>query len=324
MAQLRRHVDNRWVTRSGEPRDIAWSSTIVRGDDGAVALVVATGVDITVQRAADRRLRECLDVMIEGVCLMDAVRDDAGTIVDFAGRYLNRAGRALITHVRPGPRVWEAFVPGPTWRLFPAFVSVVDEGVPFNRRVEVQWTEPPMSLEVSAAKLDDGLVVTFRDVTELRHTEERLAFAATHDPLTGLANRPLLIDRLEHALARRRGTLAVVFIDLDGFKAVNDRHGHQAGDDTLIRVARAIEGAVRPADTVARFGGDEFVVVADELGPADAESLAKRLTAAVGEVAIGALRLEASVGIAMAEPADSAETLLRRADGAMYAHKHAK
>ncbi len=324
VAQLRRHVDNRWVTRSGESRDIAWTSTLVRGDDGAVALVVATGVDITVQRAADRRLRECLDVMIEGVCLMDAVRDDAGNLVDFAGRYLNRAGRALIRHVRPGPRVWEAFVPGPTWRLFPAFVAVVEDGVPFNRRVEVQGTDPPMSLEVSAAKLDDGLVVTFRDVTELRHTEERLAFAATHDPLTGLANRPLLIDRLEHALARRLGTLAVVFIDLDGFKAVNDRHGHQVGDETLARVARAIEGAVRPADTVARFGGDEFVVVADELGPADADSLAKRLTAAVGEVAIGPLRLEASVGIAMAEPDDGAEALLRRADAAMYAHKHGK
>jgi diguanylate cyclase (GGDEF)-like protein/PAS domain S-box-containing protein len=322
--RLRRHVDSRWVTRSGEVRDIAWSTTIVRGDAGAVAHVIATGVDITAQRAADRRLRECLDVINEGVCLLDAVRNEAGNVVDFAGRYLNRAGRSLITDVRPGPRVWEAFVPGPTWRLFHAFVSAVDDGVPFSRRVEVQGTDPPMSLEVSGAKLDDGLVVTFRDVTVLRQAEERLAYAATHDPLTGLANRPLLIDRLEHALARRVGTLAVLFIDLDGFKAVNDRHGHQVGDDILARVARAIERAVRPADTVARFGGDEFVVVADDLGPADAGSLAKRLTAGVAEVAVGPLHLEASVGIAMAEPGESADALLRRADAAMYAEKHAK
>jgi len=188
----------------------------------------------------------------------------------------------------------------------------------------VQGTEPPLSLEVSASRLDDGLVVTFRDVTALRHTEERLAFAATHDPLTGVANRPLLIDRLEHALARRQGALAVVFVDLDGFKTVNDRHGHQVGDETLVRVAQAIEGAVRPADTVARLGGDEFVVVADDLGPSEAESLAKRLTAAVGEVRVGAVRLKASVGIATAGPDDTAEALLRRADAAMYAQKHTR
>jgi diguanylate cyclase (GGDEF)-like protein/PAS domain S-box-containing protein len=319
---LRRHVDHRWVTRSGEVRDTAWSSTIVRGIDGTVALVIATGVDITEQRAADTRLRQCLDVMVEGVCLLDAVRDKAGNIVDFAGRYLNPAGRDVIRRLRPGRGVRHAFSPGGTWRLFPAFARVVEDGAPFNERVEVQGTDPPLSLEVSAARLGDGLVVTFRDVTALRHTEERLAFLATHDPLTGLANRPLLVDRLEHALARRQGALAVVFMDLDGFKAVNDRHGHQVGDETLVRVARAMEGAVRPADTVARFGGDEFVVVADDLATADAESLAKRITAAVGEVSVGPLRLEASVGVATAEPDDTAEALLRRADAAMYADKH--
>jgi diguanylate cyclase (GGDEF)-like protein/PAS domain S-box-containing protein len=318
---LKRHVDGRWVTRSGEVREIAWSSTVVCNEDGSVSQVIATGVDITEQRAADRRLRQCLDVMIEGVCLLDAVRDAGGRVTDFAGRYLNPAGRDLIRRLRPGAHLGGAFVPGGSWHLFSAFVAVVEDGASCNTRVEVGGTDPPLSLEVSAARLDDGLVVTFRDVTALRHAEERLAFAATHDPLTGLANRPLLIDRLELALSRRQGALAVVFVDLDGFKAVNDRHGHQVGDETLVRVAQAIEAAVRPADTVARLGGDEFVVVADDLGPSEAESLAKRLTAAVGDVRVGALGLEASVGIATARPDDTADALLRRADAAMYAQK---
>jgi diguanylate cyclase (GGDEF)-like protein/PAS domain S-box-containing protein len=321
---LRRRVDNRWLTRSGETRLIAWTPTLRRDGHGDVELVIATGVDITEQSAADRRLRQCLDVMVEGVCLLDAVRDESGRVVDFVGRYLNPAGKEVIRQVRAGttpPRTWTS---GSAWRMFLPFLSVVDSGAPVNRRIDVQGTDPPMSLEVSAAKLDDGLVVTFRDVTALRHAEERLAFAATHDPLTGLANRPLLIDRLELALARRDGALAVVFMDLDGFKAVNDRYGHQVGDDTLVRVARAIESAVRPADTVARFGGDEFVVVADDLGATAAELLAKRLSTAVNEVTVGPLSLEASVGIAMAEPDDVADSLLRRADAAMYARKRTK
>jgi diguanylate cyclase (GGDEF)-like protein/PAS domain S-box-containing protein len=323
-ATLKRHVDNRWVTRSGEVRNIAWSSTIVRAADGSVTHVIATGVDITGQVSADRRLRQCLDVMVEGVCLLEAVRDEAGRITDFTSRYLNPAGQALVRRLRPASTVRGAFAQGGSWQLFTSFTDVVEKGTACNSRVEVQGTDPPLSLEVSASRLDDGLVVTFRDVTALRHTEERLAFAATHDPLTGVANRPLLIDRLEHSLSRRQGALAVVFVDLDGFKTVNDQHGHQVGDKTLIRVAQAIEGAVRPADTVARLGGDEFVVVADDLGPAEAESLAKRLTAAVGELRVGAVRLEASVGIATAEPDDTAEALLRRADAAMYAHKHTR
>jgi diguanylate cyclase (GGDEF)-like protein len=211
--------------------------------------------------------------------------------------------------------------------LFPSYVRVVDEGTPFNQRAQVVRADAVLTFDVTGTRLDDGLVVTFRDVTEVRRAEERLAFAATHDPLTGLANRPLLVDRLEHALVRRPGQppveLAVFFLDLDGFKAVNDELGHQVGDVTLIRVARAIESVLRPADTVARFGGDEFVIVTEEVAAhTNAEALVKRLEAAVGEVGAGSLRLEASVGVALAGPDDTAESLLRRADEAMYRRKH--
>jgi len=325
----RRHVNHRisqWVTRSGEHRDIAWSNTGVWGPDGELRFAIGTGIDITEQLAADRRLRQCLDVMLDGVSILEAMRED-GRIVDFRMRYLNEAARNLSGPIRPGDAVrwWLRFGDAD---LFAAYVTVVEEGTPVRLRTDALVGDRLTTYELSATKLDDGLVVTFRDATESRVTEDRLAFAATHDALTGLANRPLLLDRLEHALVRRptgaAGELAVLFMDLDGFKAVNDELGHYAGDSTLVAVARAIAGAVRPADTVARLGGDEFVVVAEDAGElADVERLAERIEEAVGDVTAGTLRLRASVGIAVADPDDSAESLLKRADAAMYRRKHA-
>jgi diguanylate cyclase (GGDEF)-like protein/PAS domain S-box-containing protein len=322
-----RRGESRWMNRSGELRDIAWSNTAVVDASGAVKFAIATGIDVTELRAADRRLRECLDVMVEGVCILEAVRDEQGAISDFVVRYLNPGARRMLAELGVGQPVRGPLQTGGADDLFPSFVCVVDEGTSFNQRAQVVRADAALTFDVTGTRLDDGLVVTFRDVTALRQAEERLAFAATHDPLTGLANRPLLIDRLEHALVRRPGQppveLAVFFLDLDGFKAVNDELGHQVGDVTLIRVARAIESVVRPADTVARFGGDEFVIVTEEVAAhANAEALVKRLEAAVGDVAAGSLGLEASVGVALGGPDDTAESVLRRADEAMYRRKH--
>jgi len=324
----RRHINHRisqWVTRAGERRDIAWSNTGIWGEDGELQCAIGTGIDITDQLAADRRLRHCLDVIPEGVSVLDAVRE-GGRIVDFTVRYLNAAAARMAGPVIPG-------VPMRAWLrsggadLFAAYVDVVEDDRPAQRRTDVLVGDRLVTFELSATKLDDGLVVTFRDATESRVTEDRLAFAATHDSLTGLANRPLLLDRLEHALVRRPhgvGTeMAVLFMDLDGFKAVNDELGHQAGDATLVAVARAIEAAVRPADTVARFGGDEFVIVAEDSGSsAEVGRLAGRIEFAIGEITAGSLRLRASVGVAVAVPGDNADSLLRRADEAMYRRKH--
>ena len=316
-----------WLTRTGELREIAWTNTTVLDDSGNVRFAIGTGIDMTEALAADRRLRECLDVMGEGVCILDAVRGDDGRIVDFVVRYLNPSGRRMVAGLQVGGGVRNALRVGGSDDLFTSYVAVVERGTPLSRRADAAAGDTVMTFDVSATRLDDGLVATFRDVTALRLAEERLAFAATHDPLTGLANRPLLIDRLEHALARRPATppmeLTVLFLDLDGFKAVNDELGHHIGDLTLIRVARAIEAAVRPADTVARFGGDEFVIVAEEVaGQANADALAKRLEAAVADVAAGTHGLQASIGAAIARADDTAESVLRRADDAMYRHKH--
>jgi diguanylate cyclase (GGDEF)-like protein/PAS domain S-box-containing protein len=165
------------------------------------------------------------------------------------------------------------------------------------------------------------------DITERRAAEEQLAHLALHDSLTGLANRVLLRDRLDEALLRQGRTrhhLAVLFVDLDGFKAVNDRAGHEAGDQVLVETASRLRTVLRASDTIARFGGDEFVVVAEAVFPGEAMALAERIVTALARPhLIGGLALScpASVGLCLAEPGSTASMLLREADAAMYEAK---
>jgi diguanylate cyclase (GGDEF)-like protein len=157
------------------------------------------------------------------------------------------------------------------------------------------------------------------------HFESR----ALHDALTGLPNRALLDQRLEHAALRARRehtSAAVIFVDLDGFKAVNDSHGHQTGDDLLVAVSYRLGRLMRPGDTLARLSGDEFVVVCEELAHvADADSVALRIRTAfaepfeLGEVTIS---ITASVGIAFAGPGEEVSArMVAEADAAMYKAK---
>ena len=175
-----------------------------------------------------------------------------------------------------------------------------------------------------------GVVLNARDVTERVNLEEELRRQAFHDGLTGLANRALFRDRLDQSLARsaRSGDLlAVLFVDLDGFKQVNDSLGHDAGDQLLQEVAARFSSAVRPADTLARLGGDEFAILLEDshevLAVTVAERLLERLSKAV-RLAGREMSLGASVGIVLHEggPGES-EELMRHADLAMYAAKHA-
>ena len=150
---------------------------------------------------------------------------------------------------------------------------------------------------------------------------------ALHDPLTDLGNRQLFTDRLEHALARRaeRGT-AVLYMDLDGFKGVNDVYGHLVGDAMLVEVANRISAAVRPEDTVARFGGDEFAVLCEDVGDeVVATRIAERIISSIAErpfeLAGRSLRMTPSVGVALATEEADTSGLLRRADAALYRAK---
>ena len=211
--------------------------------------------------------------------------------------------------------------------------TAVGAGEPFEMRLSHRdgtWRDV---VAVSTNLLSDpdvgGVVYNAHDITERKAAEIQLEYQASHDGLTGLPNRAILLDALERALARddrdpgRR--TAVLFMDLDGFKVVNDSMGHEAGDELLGAVARRIRDTIRPHDVVARFGGDEFVVVCDPVESlVEAEQIATRVREAVGQPSVLGgveVRVNVSIGIAMSAIGVAAEKLLRDADVAMYRAK---
>jgi diguanylate cyclase (GGDEF)-like protein/PAS domain S-box-containing protein len=170
-----------------------------------------------------------------------------------------------------------------------------------------------------------GLVCNIRDVTEERALQEQLAHQAFHDSLTALANRALFADRVDHALRRRRGGLAVLFLDLDGFKFINDWLGHAAGDELLTQVAARLRDCMRPGDTIARLGGDEFAILVEDADARDAVAVAERVAQALEPpflIADRVVDVTGSIGIATSTDGVTAcEELLRNADLAMYRAK---
>jgi diguanylate cyclase (GGDEF)-like protein/PAS domain S-box-containing protein len=196
-------------------------------------------------------------------------------------------------------------------------------------------TRVPVQVTVTRVAEQPGvpthLVLVIEDITDRKALEAQLVHRSLHDALTGLPNRILFGDRLRHALERghRESTpTCVLVVDLDGFKAINDRHGHPMGDAVLVAFAERLTSVLRASDTAARLGGDEFSIVCENTEPADAEVLAGRLrTVVLQPLEIDGTRiaLGMSVGIGTAEPgADpdvACEAVVRAADDAMYADK---
>jgi len=197
------------------------------------------------------------------------------------------------------------------------------------RHSDGSWVDvESVSLDLSDDRSVRGTVLTIRDVGERKTLEDQLRHQAFHDSLTGLPNRSLFEDRVRHSVARARRHgrgLAVLFVDLDDFKTVNDSLGHAAGDDLLRQVAERLDSCTRSADTVSRLGGDEFALLVEDPEGADrADEVATRIHASFERpfsVSGHEIFVHCSIGVALAEDGATSEELLRNADMAMYAAK---
>ncbi|MDQ1710540.1 MAG: hypothetical protein QOG49_1925 [Frankiaceae bacterium] len=218
-----------------------------------------------------------------------------------------------------------------------ALEAVIDSGEPVqlehisDRGPRPQYFDSRLVPEFDDDDVVTGILVFTRDITPRKRAELALAEQAVRDPLTGLANRVLLVDRLEQSLARLErspGSLALLFMDLDKFKVVNDTLGHGFGDAVLVEVARRLNRCARRSDTVARFGGDEFVMLCDRVArPRDARAIADRIAAELADPFTHdghTVQLSASIGIATtSDPRALPGAVIHDADTAMYLVKDA-
>lgn len=216
-----------------------------------------------------------------------------------------------------------------------AMLAVASTGVTFRSEDEVfeRFDGDAIHVGVSAAPLVvdgevEGAVIVFRDISEIRAYQEEIRRLAFHDALTGLPNRRVLADRLDLAIAsadRRSRPIGVLFLDLDGFKEVNDNYGHAVGDEFLKQISSRLSGCLRSSDTLARQGGDEFMVLLAEIEePEEAEIVARRMIEGLAEpFVVDGFQLQAavSIGVAVRMDGEGPEALITHADRAMYAAK---
>jgi diguanylate cyclase (GGDEF)-like protein/PAS domain S-box-containing protein len=302
------------------------------GMDGAPAGVLAVGRDITEIKLAEENLRitaSVFDTSQEGILITDA----NNAIVDINPAFTRITGYSREEVLGKNPRLlssghqdklfyakmWQSLRNNKAWR-----------GEVWNRRKSGEAYAQLLSISVIGN--DNGEVMryvgVFSDISYLKEHEAELSRVAHYDALTGLPNRTLLADRMKQALAhatREQNMVAVCYLDLDGFKAINDNSGHEAGDQVLIDVARRIENTIRGGDTVARLGGDEFVVLLSLKPSEKCVSTLERLLALIAHpIMIKGLSntVGASIGVSIYPMhGEDADTLLRHADQAMYTAK---
>jgi len=302
-------------------------------DNGKTQLLSITR-DITQQKQVEEKLKLAASVFTharEGIMITDSigtiidVNDTFCQITDFSREEVLGKNTRILSSGRHSAEyyatLWNELIQTGSWH-----------GEIWNRRKNGEVYAEMQT--ISAVRDDDGniknYVALFSDITSLKEHESQLERIAHYDALTSLPNRVLLSDRLHQGMAqaqRRKLRLALVYLDLDGFKAVNDLHGHDVGDQLLIIVSGRMKQSLREGDTLARLGGDEFVAVLLDLNSTeDCEPMLKRLLSAAAEpVHIGELRLQvsASLGVSFYPQAEEldADQLLRQADQAMYRAK---
>ncbi|MDA8074591.1 MAG: diguanylate cyclase [Actinomycetota bacterium] len=301
--------------------------------DCFVTLVQAVGEQAELHGS---RIQQLLDHIEDGIVCTDA----HGTVL-----IANRAARALQGLAHDQLAVGQPFPAVTALRTAQDQPVVVDdhplqrsmrEGVPIDEDLLLHEGDRLVHVAVSARplRIEDGAgaIAVLRDVTADRERQEHLTHYALHDPLTGVANRYLLDDalgRMLDGLVRRGGSVSLVYLDLDNFKAINDEHGHEVGDEVLRAVARRLERAVRGEDVVARIGGDEFVVAhlsGERLSDGDTVvARIRKVLSAPYRFGDLALDVRASVGwVSASSGGDTPQALISRADRAMYQQKAAR
>ncbi len=296
-------------------------------------MICMIGRDVSARRAVEERLRLAASVFEhahEGIAITDAqaciidVNETFERITGYTRDEVEGKNPSILSSGRQGPEfyaeMWRAIGENGFWR-----------GEIWNRRKDGAFFAE--MLTISAVRDDAGQVTNFvgicSDITRMKEQEQHLQRLAHYDALTGLPNRVLLADRMRQAMAhakRSRSFLAICYLDLDGFKPVNDHHGHEAGDQVLGIVAERLRATIRGGDTAARLGGDEFAVLLGGLrNTRECHEALKRVIAVLGApyiVAGQALDISASIGVTLFPVDDgTADTLLRHADMALYQAK---
>ena len=334
-------VEHRVRTASGVPVWIVSEGRVVERDaSGRAVRMIGTNRDITERMHSANALLES-EARFKGAFEHSAT---GMSLIGLDGRWL-KVNRALceITGYSEAEllaRSFQNLTHPDDLRIGPASLGDLLSGKRESIQIEKRylhklgqevWVLVNLSLVRDKAGNPEHFISQILDVSERRKLQERVEHLALHDPLTDLPNSRLLLDRLQQALAaaqRAKRPIGVMYIDLDGFKPVNDTYGHKAGDLVLKEFAIRLKSILRAVDSVARVGGDEFVAILAEIADtADATKAADRLLAAMAvpfDIGQTAVTLSASIGLAL-YPAngDDAQTLLQRADSAMYSAKRA-